>query len=116
MDDCELLEAAAKAAGKQFNSAWRTSDNGQAWATISVLDHEGKIGTKLWNPLQNDAAALQLAMKLNICLIFMEDNDSVGAEHSRHGVIIIEPLCEEGVRRAITRCAAEIGKSMEKSQ
>ncbi|ANI54385.1 hypothetical protein PDR5_26550 [Pseudomonas sp. DR 5-09] len=39
----------------------------------------------------------------------MEDCDSVGAEQSAHGVMIIEAMDSYGTRRAIVRAAAEIG-------
>ena len=96
MSDRELLELAAKAAEVH----------------AGFINEYGGGKTFCWNPLTDDGDALRLAVKLGICIVFLEDSDSVGAEHSRHGVMIIEALDDFGTRRAITRAAAEIGRAM----
>lgn len=102
-EDEKLLMLAAKAEGREPP----IDANGVFSAWVGTL----KNG-HWWNPLEDDGDALRLAVKLGICIVFMEDSDSVGAEHSRHGVMIIEAMDDFGTRRAITRAAAEIGKAV----
>jgi len=104
MNDCKLLELASKAAGMPPI----TDGNGvfSAWVGSPETGH-------WWNPLEDDGDALRLAIKLKIGLEFDEDCDSavVGLDL---GVAFcaVAPLCDEGVRRAIVRAAAEIGRQM----
>jgi len=105
MNDCALLDLAAKAAGIDLEEN-RHCPSGGIW----IVDKKSGLDV-VWSPLTNDGDALRLAIKLGICIVFMEDHDSVGAEHSRHGVMIIEAMDDFGTRRAIVRAAAEIGKT-----
>ncbi|WP_028236736.1 hypothetical protein [Pseudomonas brassicacearum] len=102
MSDQQLLELAAKAAGMDppFDK------NGVLSAWVGTMENG-----HWWDPLNDDGDALRLAIKLGICIVFMEEHDSVGAEHSLHGVMIIEAMDDFGTRRAIVRAAAEIGKA-----
>lgn len=104
MSDRELLELAAKAAGISPVLCYESARN-----LLRIGDRDSY---RIWRPLDDDSDALQLAIKLGICIVFMEDHDSVGAEHSRHGVMIIEAMDDFGTRRAIVRAAAAIGKAM----
>lgn len=107
MTDRELLALAAKAAGIDLID-WReewTDFWGPAWRKT---DHE------LWNPLTDDGDALRLAVKLRIDVQQFEKSEMV--EAWRHP----QQACGEdygsdpyaATRRAITRCAAEIGRTM----
>lgn len=113
MTDRELLELAAKAAG--VIGAWaRTHQTyGDTW--IEGLDCGGPV---YWNPLEDDGAALRLAVKLRMNIDIGErpvefteaslirDDERIGAEEYHD----CDPYA--ATRRAITRAAAEIGKEM----
>lgn len=103
MNDQQILELAAKSAGIGPVLCFESARN-----CLRIGDRESY---RLWRPLDDDGDALRLAIKLGICVVFMEDHDSVGAEHSRHGVMIIEAMDDFGTRRAIVRAAAAIGKA-----
>jgi hypothetical protein len=109
MNDRELLEAAAKAAG--YRMRWVDAP--------TSFNYEGfliKTGKKLpngldaeirWNPLTNSGDALELAVKLN--LITGQDT----AWHYHYGAELtlgLDPLA--ATRCAIVRAAAEIGNGM----
>jgi hypothetical protein len=95
-NDRELLELAAKAAGR--GCKWWMNEN--RWDEPATE----------WNPLQSDADALRLAVKLemdlslglNGCVVLPDPN------------IRLEELSSDdpyaATRRAIVRAAAEIGK------
>ena len=103
MNDRELLEKAAKAAG-EITASWYGNQN--------YLD--GVLGR--WNPLTDDGDALRLAVKLNIC-VFNNTYASWAATGSLQEVRG-EELHNGGAdpyaatRRAIVKAAAEIGKEM----
>lgn len=103
MTDQQILELAAKAAEISPVLCFESARN-----CLRIGDRESY---RLWRPLDDDGDALRLAIKLGICIVFMEDHDSVGAEHSRHGVMIIEAMDDFGTRRAIVRAAADIAKA-----
>lgn len=103
MTDKEMLELAAKAAGYEL-IRWNNA--------LGFVIRNADGYPQKWNPLAQDGDALRLAIKLGICIVFMEDHDSVGAEHSRHGVMIIEAMDDLGTRRAIVRAAAQIGSTL----
>lgn len=103
MNDRELLEMAAKAAGMDV---W-FDDNGAGWIS----------GDKYrWNPMENDGDALRLAMKLGMHIRFFRKHVDVDPEpFVLSDSVISESFTggrkEEAARRAIVRAAAEIGKS-----
>jgi hypothetical protein len=113
MTDKELLELAAKAAGITL-SHWDKARNTFA----PVIGVAGEW----WNPLTDDGDALRLAVKLgmDVCvytkpesahathaICFLKDYDStIADEMESHGN---DPYA--ATRRAITRAAAEIGKT-----
>ncbi|MBX8475374.1 hypothetical protein K5D38_11330 [Pseudomonas cichorii] len=111
MNDRELLESAAKAAGRKYNVSRKTS-SGWLLATASLAPNDDIVEDDIWRPLQDDGDALRLAAKLGICIVFIEDNNSVAAEHSVHGVIAVETMGAIGTRRCIVRAAAEIEKTV----
>lgn len=109
MNDRELLEAAAKAAGLQTRAddygKLRASPDGHWWP--------------VWNPLESDGDALRLAAKLGmeISVAFAqvyacrfgaiegsEINEPHGESHSNADVFA-------ATRRAIVRAAAAIGSA-----
>lgn len=101
MNDRELLELAAKAAGIQLNNgkvAWKSADG---LAT----------GWTEWNPLTDDGDALRLAVKLEMTLAA-----SIGIARCDAGEFIELELSGKNpcaaVRRSIVRAAAEIGRNM----
>ncbi|HHM6005614.1 TPA: hypothetical protein ACRNK3_004290 [Pseudomonas aeruginosa] len=111
MNDRELLELAARAAG--YKLIW-SYDNHCCW--INEMRHDLDV---TWNPLTDDGDALRLAVQLDI---------TIGPEHPD---VVGKSLCRaswnnrnmslgefgdgdkpSAYRRAIVRAAAEIGKSM----
>lgn len=102
--DRELLEWAAKAAGKQL--IW-----GDFYHDVP-LDAET---TLRWNPLTDDGDALRLAVKLQLDLSLGLSGCQVCAEvpyvKNLTEINVIDPCA--ATRRAIVRAAAEIGKAKE---
>ena len=105
MEDRELLELAAKAAGYEV----------QLWCSHDSKPHfELADGTNAWNPLTDDGDALRLAVALDI-EIGTEHRVGVPFKYADHN---FQPHCGElahpdpyaATRRAIVRAAAEIGK------
>lgn len=103
MNDRELLELAAKAAGYNI-------------AKSSAQDYA------IWNPLTDDGDALRLAVKLQIDMGFYAENGSTSLVLAKNwccrnmiGRDDVEPKGDiyTATRRAIVRAAAEIGKGIE---
>lgn len=104
MDDRELLELAAKAAGYQVE-----------WVKNSGCYYrcEEEIGREQWDPLDDDGDALRLGAKLVLNVLASEA--CILAE-DENGVECIEYIYgpedyTSGWRRAIVRAAAEIGRT-----
>lgn len=112
MTDKELLELAAKAAGYEFVYFPQALDGHKEYLRVKGLPDR-------WNPLTDDGDALRLASRLLIDLLFEgDDGGYVIARWDKHHEE--KRLREDDMgdfpqatRRAITRAAAEIGKSME---
>ena len=117
MTDRELLELAAKAAG--VGGSYFHSDN-----PIHCGIYQAR-GEYYWNPLVSDSEALRLAVKLAINVQFEATLDE--SEEGWHPTVHCgtygldgpewseEPLGIDetaATRRAIVRCAAEVGRSM----
>jgi hypothetical protein len=103
MDDRELLDLALKAAGK----------NGMHHPEGGIVLNGGFTR---WNPLTDDGDALRLATKLRLNIEYMDGADSVAARHDEaavNGAYAVEALDDFGVRRAIVRAAAAVGRAME---
>ena len=104
MNDRELLELAAKAAGYDYASP----------AGYIVVD--GIPGN--WNPLDDDGDALRLAVKCRIDVVWSSCGRVVAYWHAGNGDYpyhCMESSREDelgGARRAIVRAAAEIGRAM----
>jgi hypothetical protein len=117
MNDRELLEMAAKAAGYYLE----IPDDIDG---IFIMRENYRNGRE-WNPLTDDGDALRLANRLHLCVCHTLSG-VVGA----HGTVMVgvdawenkAPLAlekysgaddqDEATRRAITRAAAEIGRAM----
>ncbi|HHF0618080.1 TPA: hypothetical protein ACPH2G_004598 [Pseudomonas aeruginosa] len=112
MNDRELLELAARAAGMNIQRS-RLNDplhrdflmNGEG------VRNPGQCSFP-WNPLTDDGDALRLAVKLGLLVDICRDHTCVCSE-------TVDPILQdqgkerwEATRRAIVRAAAEIGKSM----
>lgn len=118
MNDRELLEMAAKAAG--IVGTWTAgadfeTDPPKRTEEFWLADDCGHWLRK-WNPLTDDGDALRLALRLQFNLDLGYRGASV---ENMFGKPLAEELCHkdsgregECTRRAITRAAAEIGKAM----
>ncbi len=109
MNDRELLELAAKAAGY---GDIRCFSYGCMDGAL-IRDNNGELSIS-WNPLTDDGDALRLAVKLRLS---MRDgfNGTIETGNEKSGRPIweeYEPDPYAATRRAIVRAAAEIGKSM----
>ncbi len=105
MNDKELLELAAKAAG--IEGEWYDNPFGSGFMTAYI----GNADVAPWNPLTDDGDALRLAVKLRLELGFPKEYCvwSFGT----NGVVCTEDPSNDpyaATRRAIVRAAAEIGK------
>lgn len=112
MNDRELLELAAKAAG--IDLEWFDGSNNE---TADAAIHNGEY----WNPLIDDGDALRLAVKLRIIITFTSAAGPGVSAGQRMGPFSNERLPDRifglhedcaATRRAIVRAAAEIGKAM----
>lgn len=104
MNDRELLELAAKAAGGEL---LKTSDGYPYWAAFK----DTPAGP--WNPLEDDGEALRLAVQLTIHLKLC--TRTIIAEWSNTEPDILESRGSDAcaaTRRAIVKSAAERGKSV----
>lgn len=105
MNDRELLELAAKAAGI-VGSYYRDEDEDGAVSEGIYTVDENDCGYG-WSPQIDDGQALRLAVKLNMLCDFGSHGCLVEAKEGKG------PCTEVGdYRRAIVRAAAEIGKSL----
>lgn len=97
MQERELLELAAKAAGVK-------------------VEHDGKFAFPygLWNPLDDDGDALRLAVKLRIEVEWLDFNTVYASRLRSSGRLVVvkgdDPYT--AARRTIVYAAAEIGKAM----
>lgn len=121
MTDRELIELAAKAAGISGSF----DDDGDWLRTDDPIVVSG-MKRYLWMPLHEDGDALRLAMTLELGVVCKRGSDP----YEKNRSVVTDPYRvnqlrivenhngdpEAATRRAIVRAAAEIGKSMEKSQ
>lgn len=128
MDDRELLELAAKAAGMlvlQEGETWPRERVG--WFFNQVGGHPPALYDRAsdhvprWAPLTDDGDALRLAVKLHIniehlrALKTMRFTEVAASPHGRGDCLTTVPIKDDpdaATRRAIVRAAAEIGKAM----
>ncbi|MCS8292497.1 hypothetical protein N0517_10750 [Pseudomonas aeruginosa] len=105
MNDRELLELAARAAGMQINEqrqAERDAIVDPATASLWIVD-----GCTAWNSLTEDGHALRLAVSTSL---HKRLHEILTGPAYRADALSYGEQC--ATRRAITRAAAEIGKSM----
>ena len=105
----ELLTAAAKAAG--YEITWK-----EGFCKGGPFE-SAFIGDQPWNPIADDGDALRLAVKLNIDLTFYPNPQIAepwveAATENDASDELLQPDPFAATRRAITRAAAEIEKSM----
>lgn len=101
MNDRELLELAAKAAGIQLNNA--------AMQTM-YMGNEGQW--IFWNPLTDDGDALRLAVKLRMEILVGEIRISVYSDWTVEKCEMYPADHLATTRRLIVEAASEIGKTM----
>ena len=108
MNDRELLELAAKAAG--FLN-WTPM---QSCLFIETGHSRGNTGFH-WNPLTDDGDALRLAVKLELEICFNNQEEGTTVWCPAIGDWLPEKHGDDpyaATRRAIVRAAAEIGRTM----
>lgn len=107
MNDRELLELAAKAAGLVIVDR---DDDGTLY-----IQSQGDWRGEMWNPLTDDGDALRLAVLLGLDILQFPAFGEAQA-CSQDGVadeVESTSICPySATRRAITRAAAEIGRAM----
>lgn len=111
MEDREMLELAAKAAGLDLE--WC-----EPWQCMAkkrgVLDGYDRL--TCWYPIRDDGDALRLAVKLNLTIKIIGDHVKVGwigcGERWPGEEAPTPSELLAATRRAIVRAAAEIGKQM----
>ncbi len=103
--DRELLEQAAKAAGLTIDR----------YSECGLYIYTGTLG-KWWSPLMDDGDAQRLALKLMSVIDAMDDGEALRlAAKLKMNVCLHaaqDVMTNACYRRAITRAAAEIGRSM----
>jgi hypothetical protein len=118
MNDRELLELAAKAAGREFH--WIAVAGGH----LMQASEPGSRSEESWNPLTHDGDALRLAVKLSIGTCFSDGvvtSMIMGLRRGTETPVLGAPVPLAGdpcaaTRRAIVRAAAEIGRQMDAPQ
>lgn len=107
MTDKELLELAAKAAGIKIDKNGPWVEGRDAWSYATRED---------WNPIEDDGDALRLSVQLQIIVGRYDNYVNAAPLHDGAKEIVIWSHNEKdpyaATRRAITRAAAEIGRSM----
>ena len=118
MNDREMLEYAAKAAG--IDGVWQDWDGMDIRYGFSQSIYSKDEG--YWNPLDDDGDAFRLAVKLNLSVKYdtLSDGSIVQVAAPWHESFSdnwwnewLDDDSKNATRRAITRAAAEIGRSME---
>lgn len=121
MNDKELLEFAAKAAGLDIFEAKCVSPYLDVWHHMSIkggeTDYDGNPVE--WNPLTDDGDALRLAVKLGfmVNVVYVDLEKSIGTVHAIGDGLetAVQDFGEDSyaaTRSAIARAAASIGKAM----
>jgi hypothetical protein len=105
MTDKELLELAAKAAGYKLH-IWGI----EGCENVSRMD---TLSPTRWNPLENDADAFQLMVKLNLAVEVCKEKTMVFYDGFDAKTTCTNAFDKaDAARRAIVMAAAEIGKGM----
>lgn len=113
----QLLEMAAKAAGVDYDpeKSFPKKPSGVffgLWLNIKGEPYEGQ--PRRWNPLKDDGDALRLAATLKLNIMQGEFSVAVGDEGEIDEAAFVPDESQRlfGIREAIVRAAAEIGKAM----
>ncbi|AUZ46590.1 hypothetical protein [Pseudomonas orientalis] len=109
MNDCELLDLAAKAAGIDLEEN-RHCPSGGIW----IVDKKSGLDV-VWSPLTNDGDALRLATTLQLSVLWFTNLQYVMVELRGFGENIgwtDEAGRGGALRRAITVVAAQIGSTL----
>jgi hypothetical protein len=113
MNDRELLELAAKAAG--IDAEWHNDDDADFDAAHEGMFLKGERSpdnSKYWNSLHNDGDALRLAVKLRMQIDILDRSIYALAMGGTKVCELDRADPQAAARRAVTRAAAEIGKGM----
>ena len=117
MNDRELLEFAAKAAGISYDAEKSTPVDGRKWwgLWLSFVDEPGMYANRIWNPLADDGDALRLAAKLKLNIRHGDFSVGVRDDAEIDDVAFVPDESHRlyAIRSAIVRAAAEIGKGMQ---
>src|SRR5690625_4114660 len=112
MNDHELLEMAAKAAGLTYVDYAGVGYDGRSG--LMLTDEIGRQ-TVTWNPLTDDGDAMRLAIKMGVNLSLPSSPNHVFVQVGERGSVPFaldriggNPL--SATRRAIVRAAAEMGR------
>lgn len=102
MTDRELLEAAAKTIGYEFNALWYDDQTGLLVWEPSI----GNFERRDWNPLTDDGDALRLMVQMEIDICFganyvIADGEQVPTVNNANDKCL-------AVRHAIVRAAAAL--------
>lgn len=109
MDDRELLELAARAAGINLITWTDMYDAAEEIGGAFITQPRGEP----WNPLTDDGDALRLAVKLNLMIVVRPSDvrcNAWGSTNKRREFLTDSTDPYSATRRAIVRAAAEIGK------
>jgi len=125
MDDIELLEFAAKACGYKYSFGYSNDESlairyGMTKALwVEDLDEDSDDHTFYWNPLEDDAQAFKLFVKLGMNVSIYGDCANVflfspNGWYSKQSELYNKYNDDRyaATRRAIVRTAAEIGRRM----
>lgn len=117
MEDREMLELAAKAAGMNVQRS-RLNDPLHRDFLINGIGIRNPGQTVYqWNPLIDDGDAFRLAVNLKLCISQdCYDGKDVAAATKQDDFkcyeVVVNEDCFAATRRAVVRAAAEIGKAM----
>ena len=121
MTDKELIEHAANAIG--LKGEWQRDTNfvQERYRFVVSYNNQGMMTGFEWNPLREDGAALRLATRLNVNVMFI--GNVVRCFRSEEDFVAVDEEIEyffddkqKAVRRAIVRCAAKIAKINENGE
>lgn len=102
MENCELLEWAAKAIGGRRISVSQFGDL-----------YEFAESRAFWNPLNDDGDAFQLALKLQIKIEYEPEMDSVMCSlPGSQGATSVGAIGDVELRYAIVQAAAQLGLTL----
>lgn len=121
MNDREMLEYAAKAAGYRFRTDKNWNGRISSQIYIEKAGPSDNLCWQEWNPMADDGDAFRLAVKLKFDVDIGEDPEATavcsGCGPISVGLHVEAHNCDPyaATRRAIVRAAAEVGKAMEQN-